>query len=290
MTSNPYTEDALVQRTTAEYLERELGWESVYAYNTEGFGPNSLLGRSSDRDAVLVPTLREQLERLNPGLPDDAYDDAVRQLTAAAASKTLVAANRDNYDLIRDGVTVTFRDFKNSRIKRRLRVIDFETPDNNRFLCVRELWIRGDVYRRRADIIGFVNGLPLLFIECKNIHTDLRAAYEKNYSDYRDTIPRLFHHNAIVMFANGERARIGSVTSEWEHFHEWKRLEEDEPGSVDMETLLKGVCNRRTFLDLLENFILFDDSSGETRKILARNHQFLGVNPRGGGRPQQGDP
>ena len=278
MTPNPYTEDALVQRTTAEYLERELGWQSVYAHNAEDFGPDSLLGRSSDRDVVLGPTLREQLEHLNPDLPDEAYDDAVRQLTAAAASKTLVAANRANHDLIRDGVPVTFRDFKDSRVRKRLRVIDFDTPDNNRFLCVRELWIRGDVYRRRADIIGFVNGLPLLFIECKNIHKSLRAAYEKNYSDYRDTIPHIFHHNAIVMFGNGERARIGSVTSEWEHFHEWKRVEEDEPGSVAMETLLKGVCNRRTFLDLLENFILFDNSSGETRKILARNHQYLGVN------------
>ena len=278
MTPNPYTEDALVQRTTAEYLERELGWQSVYAYNKEDLGPDSLLGRSSDREVVLVRTLREQLQQLNPGLPGDAYDDAVRQLTAAAASKTLVAANRANHDLIRDGVTVTFRDFKDSRVRKRFRVIDFDNPDNNRFQAVRELWIRGDVYRRRADIMGFVNGLPLLFIECKNIHRSLRAAYEKNYSDYRDTIPHIFHHNAIVMFGNGERARIGSVTSEWEHFHEWKRLEEDEPGSVDMETLLKGVCNRRTLLDLLENFILFDDSSGETRKILARNHQYLGVN------------
>ena len=80
------------------------------------------------------------------------------------------------------------------------------------------------------------------------------------------------------MFGNGEKARIGSITSGWEHYHEWKRLVEDGPGSVDMETLLKGVCDRRNFLDLVENFILFDDSAGETRKILARNHQFLGVN------------
>ena len=80
------------------------------------------------------------------------------------------------------------------------------------------------------------------------------------------------------MFANGEKAKIGSITSRWEHFHEWKRLAEEEPGVVDMETLLKGVCDKRNFLDLVENFILFDDSTGETRKILARNHQFLGVN------------
>jgi type I restriction enzyme R subunit len=143
---------------------------------------------------------------------------------------------------------------------------------------VRELWVKGDLYLRRADIIGFVNGLPLLFIECKNLHKDLKTAFEKNYADYRDTVPHLFHHNAVVMFANGAEARIGSITSRWEHFHDWKRLAEDEPGVVDMETLLKGVCDRRNFLDLVENFILFDDASGEPRKILGRNHQFLGVN------------
>jgi type I restriction enzyme R subunit len=143
---------------------------------------------------------------------------------------------------------------------------------------VRELWVRGDLYRRRADIVGFVNGLPLIFIECKNIHKDLKTAFEKNYSDYRDTIPHIFHHNAIVMFGNGEKAKIGSITSKWGHFHDWKRLAEDEPGVVDMETLLKGVCNKRNLMDIVENFTLFDESSGEPKKILARNHQFLGVN------------
>lgn len=273
-----YTEDTLVQQTTVDYLERQLGWESVYAYNSEDFGPQSLLGRASDREVVLVRVLREQLEALNPGLPDDAYGDAVRQLTAPVASQTIVAANREKCDLMRDGVLVKFSNDKGERVRERVRVFDFETPENNAFLCVRELWIRGDLYRRRADIIGFVNGLPLLFIECKNIHRDLKAAFEENYSDYRDTIPHIFHHNAVVMFGNGEQAKIGSITSEWAHFHEWKRLAEDEPGAVDMETLLKGVCNKRDFMDLVENFILFDDSSGEVRKILARNHQFLGVN------------
>ena len=173
---------------------------------------------------------------------------------------------------------VTFRDEKGERARDRLQVFDFKEPENNHFFCVRELWVRGDLYRRRPDIVGFVNGLPLLFIECKNIHTDLKTAYEKNYSDYRDTIPHILDHNAIVMFGNGQKAKIGSITSKWGHFHEWKRLAEEDPGVVDMETLLKGVCNERNFMDLLENFILFDDSSGEPKKILARNHQFLGVN------------
>ena len=278
MTPSPYTEDTLVQQTTADYLEEQLGWESIYAHNREDFGGGGLLGRESDREAVLVRLLRQKLRELNRGLPDDAYQDAVRRVTATTASQTIVAANREKYDLLRDGVQATYRDDKGRPIKRRLRVVDFDDPDKNHFLCVRELWVRGDLYRRRPDIVGFVNGLPLLFIECKNIHRDLKAAFEKNYADYRDTVPHLFHHNAVVMFANGEKARIGSITSRWGHFHEWKRLAEEEPGAVDMETLLKGVCDKRNFLDLVENFILFDESSGETRKILARNHQFLGVN------------
>lgn len=278
MNSSPYTEETLVQRPTVDYLERQLGWESVYAYHNEDFGPDSLLGRASEHEVVLTRKLREKLAELNPGLPDAAYDDAVRQLTATAASQDIVAANRDKYEMMRDRVPVTFRNDKGGQERKRLRVFDFDRPENNHFLCVRELWIRGDIYRRRADMVGFVNGLPLLFIECKNIHKNLKAGFEQNYADYRDTIPHLFHHNAVVMFGNGERAKIGSITGKWEHFHEWKRLAEDEPGAVNMETLLKGVCDKRNFLDIVENFILFDDSTGETRKILARNHQFLGVN------------
>jgi len=246
---NLYTEDTLVQQTTTEYLEQQLGWESVYAYNTEDFGPDSLLGRNSDREVVLTRYLRAALVKLNPDLPEAAYDEAVRQL-----------------------------DEKGERVRRRLRVIDFDHPEENHLLCVRELWVRGDLYRRRADIVGFVNGLPLLFMELKNIHRDIRIAYERNLNDYKDTVPHLFHHNAFVVLANGVDARIGSVFSRFEHFQEWKRLAEEDPGVVDMETLLKGICDKRNFIDLLENFILFDDSGSETKKIIARNHQFLGVN------------
>ena len=188
------------------------------------------------------------------------------------------ATNREKYGLIRDGVQVTFRNDKGERVRQRLRVFDFGEPAKNDFLCVRELWVRGDLYRRRADIVGFVNGLPLLFMELKNVSKDIRAAYERNFKDYQDTVPHLFHHNALVVLANGVDAKLGSVTSRFEHFHEWKRLAEDGPGVVDMETLLKGVCDKTNFMDLVENFIVFDDSAGEPRKILARNHQFLGVN------------
>jgi type I restriction enzyme, R subunit len=225
----------------------------------------------------LTRTLRTKMADLNPDFPATAYDDAVRQIVTVSASQTMAATNREKYELIKDGVQVTFRNDKGERVRQRLRVFDFEAP-RTIISSVCGSCGCGDLYRRRADIVGFVNGLPLLFMECKNIHKNLKAAFEQNFSDYRDTVPHLFHHNAIVMFGNGVKARIGSITSRWEHFNEWKRLEEDVPGAVDMETLLKGVCEKRNFLDLVENFILFDETAGEPKKIIARNHQFLGVN------------
>ena len=155
------TEDSLVQKTTADFLEKELGWDSVYAYNTEDFGPDSLLGRSSDREVVLARDLRAALVRLNPELPAEAYDAGVRELVSANAAQTAMAANREKLDLIRDGVGVAYRDAEGQVVKTRLRVIDFDDPDRNRFVVVREMWVRGELYRRRPDLIGFVNGLPL---------------------------------------------------------------------------------------------------------------------------------
>lgn len=149
-----YTEDTLVQKTIAEYLERELGWESVWAYNRENLGPDSLLGRTSEREVVLNHILRKKLVELNPSLPGEAYDDAVRQVITTSASQTIVVTNREKCNLIRDGVQVTFDNDEGKRVSERLRIFDFDTPENNHFLCVREMWIQGDIYRRRADIIG----------------------------------------------------------------------------------------------------------------------------------------
>ena len=275
---NLLNEDTLVQQTTAEYLEEQLGWNSVFAHNTETFGLEGTLGRASDRDIVLTRHLGEALITLNPGLPDAAYRDALRQIIDTPIVQSTLQINKDKYSLLRDGVKVQYRNSEGQLEKRMLRVFDFNEPENNHFLCVRELWIRGDIYRRRADLIGFVNGLPLLFMECKNIHKDIRRAYEENLSDYKDTVPHLFHHNAFIILGNGLEAKIGSLSSGYIHFNEWKRLAEDEPGVVDMETLLKGICNKRDFLDLFENFVVFDDSGGMLAKIIARNHQFLGVN------------
>ena len=278
MNHSTYTEDNLVQQTTADYLEHELGWESVYAYNTETFGPDGTLGRADESEVVLTRYLRRALQTYNPDLPSDAYENAIRELKEVSAAESTLQTNHEKYDLLRNGVKVSYRDTHNNMQSRTMRVFDFDDAANNHFLAVRELWIKGALYRRRADIVGFVNGIPLLFMELKNIYRNIRRAYNENFSDYKDTVPNIFHHNAFVVLGNGVDARIGSFSASFELFREWKRLDEDEPGVVDMETLLKGVCTKSNFLDLFENFILFDDSGGRLIKVVAQNQQYLGVN------------
>ena len=276
--SSSYTEDVLVQQTTADYLEHELGWESVYTHNTETFGPDGTLGRADESEVVLTRFLRKALETYNPSLPSEAYQNAIRTIIEESSAESTLQTNHQKYNLLRNGVSVSYRDSRNNMETRTLRVFDFDDAENNHFLAVRELWIRRHPYRRRADMVGFVNGIPLLFIELKNIHLNIRRAYDENLSDYKDAITNIFHHNAFVVLGNGVDARIGSFSASFELFREWKRLDEDDPGVVNMETLLKGVCTKSNFLDLFENFILFDDSGGKLVKVVAQNQQYLGVN------------
>ncbi|MEZ5573113.1 MAG: type I restriction endonuclease [Halioglobus sp.] len=171
------------------------------------------------------------------------------------SAKTLFKLTANTMSALKTVSLFSSTNSKNELEKKRLKVFDFDNPENNHFLCVRELWVRGDIYRRRADIVGFVNGLPLMFVECKTIHKDIRHAFEQNLSDYKDTIPHLFHHNAFVILGNGVDAKIGSISSKFGHFNDWKRLAEDDV-VVDMETLLKGICIKRDFLNLFENYTL----------------------------------
>ena len=160
------SEDRLVQQTFAQHLEQQLGWDSVYAWNQETFGATGTLGRSSERDMVLVRDLREALLRLNPLLPDKAIEEAITKLTHHDFSRSLMQHNQAFYQLIRDGVTVSYRDQRGQLSHAQARVLDFTKPLNNRFLVVRELKITGlraPSYNRRADLVCFVNGLPLVF-------------------------------------------------------------------------------------------------------------------------------
>jgi len=278
------SEDRLVQATFAEHLEHALGWDSVYAWNQETFGPSGTLGRTSERDVVLVRDLRAALVRLNPQLPSVAIEDAITQLTHHDFSRSLLQHNQAFHKLMRDGVPVSYRNLQGQLRHTQAAVIDFRNPANNRFLVVRELKLTGlrtPNYNRRADLVCFVNGLPLVFIELKAVYKNIRAGFDGNLRDYMDehVVAHAFHHNAFLIVSNGHNARFGSITSTWEHFGEWKRLAETDAGNVAAEVLLSGMLAKDRLLDILENFILFDASkAGAVRKVVARNHQMLGVN------------
>ena len=276
--SYAYSENILVQESAGHLLQDELGWEVAFAYNTEVLGENGTFGRKSYSEILLVRYFRQALLRLNPWLSEEQADEVRRRLEEHLASASLLQINEEKYKLIRDGIPVSVRLADGRTETRKALLIDFHKPENNHFLAIKELKIHGELYRRRTDIVGFVNGLPLLFVELKKPGVDVQDAYTGNYTDYLSTIPKLFHYNAFLILSNGHEAKVGTLGSKYEFFHEWKRLEEREAGSVALEVMLRGICRKENFLDLLENFILFDHSGGRTAKILARNHQYLGVN------------
>jgi type I restriction enzyme R subunit len=278
------SEDRLVQQTFAEHLEKVLHWESIYAYNAETFGPTGTLGRASEREVVLVRDLRAALARLNPTLPEAAREQAIEKITRIDFARSLIQHNRECDGFIRGGVPVEWRDASGETRHAHACVIDFRDAARNRFLAVRELKMQGvrvPHYNRRADLVCFVNGLPLVFIELKAVYRNIRAGFDDNLTDYlsEHSIAHAFHHNAFLVVSNGDQARYGSITSKWEHFVEWKRNTEKDKARLDAEALLNGMLAKDRLLDLVENFLLFDDSrAGGTRKIVARNHQVLGVN------------
>lgn len=276
--SYDYSENILVQESAGNLLRDELGWDVQFAYNKEVLGKNGTFGRTSYKEILLKRYFNAALKKFNPWINDEQILEAQRILENRLSTSSLLQINEEKYFLIRDGIKVTVKKPNGETEKQTAALIDFKNPQNNYFLALKELKIHGDLYRRRTDIVGFVNGIPLLFVELKKTTVDVQNAYEDNYTDYQDTIPHLFYYNAFVMLSNGTEAKVGTLGSKYEFFHEWKRLAEAERGSVALETMLRGICKKENFLDLFENFILFDHSGGNTAKILARNHQYLGVN------------
>ena len=275
---NPYSEDALIEQPTIDLLA-EMGWETLNCYGEFDRG-DSPLGRQTKSEVVLIPRLQAALARLNPDATPEAIAKAIEELTRSRALMSGVEANREIYVLLKDDVKVTTSnpngEDENTEV---LRVIDWKNPENNDFFAATQFWVTGEMYTKRPDLICFVNGIPLVLMEFKRIDVNLYAAYNDNLRDYKDTIPHLFWYNAFILLSNGTDSKVGSLTASWEHFAEWKRVHsENEPPTVSLETTLQALCTPKRLLDVIENFILFMEAQGGLIKILAKNHQYLGVN------------
>ena len=276
-----YGELMLVEQPAIEFL-KSLGWEHRDLY-AETFGVDGTEGRESEHQVILTPRLMAALQRLNPGLSADAYTQAAEQLTSDRSRQLPVNANRELYRLLKDGVKVSLPDEHGGQTIETLRVIDWNEAANNDYFLASQMWVAGDMYRRRCDLLGFVNGLPLVFIEFKKPSVPLKSAYDGNFRDYRgQSIPQLFHPNALILLSNGTETKIGTISSEWEHFFDWKRvLDENEPAprrQASLEVALRGLCEPARLLDYVENFVVFEEAKGGLIKKAAKNHQFLGVN------------
>lgn len=197
-----------------------------------------------------------------------------------------VAANAEVYALIRDGVPVELDDAQGRRQHERVRLIDFASPTNphNRFLTVSQLWVRDEKGFRRPDVLLYVNGPPLVFIELKNSNVKLRGAYDDNVTNYRAEIPQLFPANAVCVLSNAIETSLGAFSADWEFFFPRLRADDDKQkidraavqrDGTSRESALAGLLPKARLLDYVENFVLYH--RGRT-KIVAQNHQFLGVN------------
>lgn len=271
-----YSEDELVEQTAIGVFVRDLKYSHLNCYEEEF--PKTL-GRETKSEVILVSRLSEAITKLNPGLSEEAKKDAISQLLQDRGRLLPVKANQEVYKLLEGGVKVKAKTKNGTYEYLTVKVIDFENPQNNDFFLASQFWITGEMYTRRPDMIVFVNGIPLIVIEVKARHIDVKRAFEENITDYLTAIPQLFWYNAFILISNGRESKIGSMTSGYEHYSDWKKInKENESGSTSLDTILKGTCDKNRLLDLLENFILFTTKNGVQIKVVAKNHQYLGVN------------
>ncbi len=282
MSPGQYTEDSLVEQPAIQ-LFASLGWQTVSAME-EVYGAGGTLGRETSGEVVLLPRLRAALKKLNPALPNEAIEAAVTNLTRDRSTMSAVAANREVYELLKGGIRVSVPDIsgRGGQKTELVRVIDWETPAANDFLLVSQFTVTGTLYTCRPDLVGFINGLPIVVIELKKPGVPAKQAFDGNLSSYKHAqngIPQIFWFNAVLIASNGTESRVGSLTADWERFFDWKRIErEDEPRRVSMEVLIRGVCEPSRLLDIIENFTLFSEHKLGMVKVVGQNHQFLGVN------------
>lgn len=250
--------------------------ESIKDLGPKGTGRNSL------KEVILPDLFLSSLKNLNPNIPENIIKDLVEDLRINFLTKDIKDLNYDNYRLIKNGIAVEYEKDGKKRYDT-LKLIDFKNSENNNFTLMSQMWIKGEFNYRRPDLIIFVNGLPLVFIELKNSDVKVKQAYDRNLKDYLRDIPQLFYFNQFCVLSNGMETRLGSFTAGYGHFFEWLRNNEED--KVDrkelkekqnsLEYLINGLFRHDELLDYIENFILYEN---KREKIIAKNHQYLGVN------------
>lgn len=244
---------------------------------------NDGTGRSSKRQCVLPKVIRESLYKINPSIPKDTIDKVVNDLCRDFTGSDMVKVNYDNYNLIRNGKSVSFKRNGKETFDI-LKIIDFENPQHNDFTAVSQMWIEGQYNWRRPDVLIFVNGFPVVFVELKNAKIKVKEAYTDNLTNYKNDIPNLFAFNQVCVLSNAEETRLGAWNAAYEFFFEWLKVnsEKEKPNrqeikdkATSIEYFARGLCKKDNLIDYLENFIMFQNQSV---KIIAKNHQFFGVN------------
>ncbi len=264
--------------------EAALEWFAELGYSTLAgpeIAPGELLAeRDSFADVVLVKRLLGALYSLNPNLPTEAIDDALRKITRSEAP-SLIANNRALHRMRVDGIEVEYRRVDGSIAGDRVLLIDSEAND---WLAVNQFTVIEGQHNRRPDVIVFLNGLPIATVELKNAAGEDATAYNafKDIETYKLQIPSLFLNNEVLIVSDGLEARAGTISADWERFMPWRTIEGEElasPVMPQLEVLLRGMFEKRRFLDLLRYFIVFEeDESGEVIKKMAGYHQFHAVN------------
>jgi type I restriction enzyme R subunit len=272
------TSETTLEQTALAWFE-SLGWQIAFGPDISPDGP--ACERKDYDQVVLIGRLQIALENINPGIPPDAVGEAVRKITRTE-SPSLIENNRRFHRMLTDGVDVSYiQDGREVHDKAWL--LDLEDLENNDWLAVNQFTVIEDRKNRRPDIVIFVNGLPLGVIELKN-PADEKATIRHAFNQlqtYKSDIPGLFIYNELLVISDGLEARGGTLTSGWDRFMPWRTIDGKEVaprGSVELEVLLKGVFERRRFLDLVLNFVVFDDDGATIAKKAAAYHQFHAVN------------
>ena len=240
-------------------------------------------GRKDKKQVVLPDVMLESLCRINPDIPEQTVRTVVDELCHTPVSGDLMLTNYQNYQKIRNGITVEYNKDgkKTSNI---LRLLSYNDALSNTFMVASQMWISGETHWRRPDLIIFINGFPLVFIELKNSNIPVKNAYDINLKNYLKDIPYLFNYNQICVLSNGMETRLGSFAAGYEFFFEWLKVENEKENPdrkairencTSLEYFIAGLCEPKNLLDYIENFILYDR---RRTKIIAKNHQFFGVN------------